>query len=194
MGNKFLILKQQARILSPTDGQLVLSLKESTPNLHLSPDEGDRSIESVHQIPTPRGTKELSKGEDLHEAGMADEKIAEQLSEKETTVGAIIWKWMAHEMTFNLPPRPGAPRKISPRGGVKVRGQLGTTQEELLNDLKAAGTKPLETHYAVEVSNPAALAGSPCSRRYTTKTYITKFSFILGVSQLETIIAHLFLW
>ena len=90
-------------------------------------------------------TKELSKEirdkiVDLHKAGMAYKKIRKQLGEKLTTVEAIITK---HKVTANLP-RSGAPRKISPRGISmmmrKVRDKPSTTQEELVNDLKAVGT------------------------------------------------------
>ena len=92
-------------------------------------------------------TKELSK--DIRDkivdlqAGMGYKKISKQLGEKLTTVGAIIRKWKKHKVTANLP-RSGAPRKISPRGISmmmrKVRDQPSTTQEELVNDLKAVGT------------------------------------------------------
>ena len=93
-------------------------------------------------------TKELSKDirdkiVDLHKAGMGYKKISNQLGEKLTTVGAIIRKWKKHKVTANLP-RSGAPRKIPPRGISmmmrKARGQPSTTQEELVNDLKAIGT------------------------------------------------------
>ncbi|KAJ8342549.1 hypothetical protein SKAU_G00324770 [Synaphobranchus kaupii] len=93
-------------------------------------------------------TKELSKDVrnkivDLHKAGMGYKTIGKQLGEKETTVGAIIRKWKKHKMTINHP-RSGAPHKISPRGVSmimrKVRDQPRTTREELVNDLKAAGT------------------------------------------------------
>ncbi|KAJ8383167.1 hypothetical protein SKAU_G00039450 [Synaphobranchus kaupii] len=93
-------------------------------------------------------TRELSKDVrdkivDLHKAGMGYKTIGKQLGEKETTVGAIIRKWKKHKMTINCP-RSGAPRKISPRGVSmimrKVRHQPRTTREELVNDLKAAGT------------------------------------------------------
>ena len=93
-------------------------------------------------------TKELSKDiedkiVDLHKAGMGYKKISKQLGEKLTTVGAIIRKWKKHKVTANLP-RSGAPCKISPHGismmMKKVRDQLSTTQEELVNDLKAVGT------------------------------------------------------
>ena len=75
---------------------------------------------------------------------MGYKKISKQLGEKLTTVGAIIRKWKKHKFfTANLP-RSGAPRKISPRGISmmmrKVRDQPSTTQEELVNDLKAVGT------------------------------------------------------
>uniref|UniRef100_A0A4W5LQC1 Uncharacterized protein n=1 Tax=Hucho hucho TaxID=62062 RepID=A0A4W5LQC1_9TELE len=93
-------------------------------------------------------TKELSKDVrdkivDLHKAGMGYKTIAKQLGEKVTTVGAIIRKWKKHKRTVNLP-RPGAPCKISPRGVAMimrtVRNQPRTTREDLVNDLKAAGT------------------------------------------------------
>ena len=77
-------------------------------------------------------TKKLSKDirdkiVDLHKAGMCYNKISKQLGEKLTTVGAIIRSV-----------------KISPRWISmmmrKVRDQPSTTQEELVNDLKAVGT------------------------------------------------------
>ncbi len=65
-----------------------------------------------------------------------------QLGEKVTTVGAIIRKWKKHKITVNLPR--SARYKISPRGVSMimrtVRNQPRTTQEDLVNDLKAAGT------------------------------------------------------
>ncbi len=93
-------------------------------------------------------TKELSKDVrdkivNLHKAGMGYKTIAKQLGEKVTTVGAIIRKWKKHKITVNLP-RTGAPCKISPRGVSMimrtVRNQPRTTREDLVNDLKAAGT------------------------------------------------------
>ncbi|KAI4889964.1 hypothetical protein NFI96_005605 [Prochilodus magdalenae] len=93
-------------------------------------------------------TKELSKDTrdkivDLHKAGKGYGAIAKQLGEKRSTVGAIIRKWKKLNITVNLP-RTGAPRKISPRGVSmilrKVRNQPRTTREELVNDLKRAGT------------------------------------------------------
>ncbi len=93
-------------------------------------------------------TKELSmdvrdKIVDLHKAGMGYKTITKQLGEKVTTVGAIIRKWKKHKITVNLP-RTGAPCKISPRGVLMtmrtVRNQPRTTREDLVNDLKAAGT------------------------------------------------------
>ncbi len=74
---------------------------------------------------------------------MGYKSIAKQLGEKVTTVGAIIRKWKKHKITGNLP-RSGAPCKISPRGVSMimrtVRNQPRTTREDLVNDLKAAGT------------------------------------------------------
>ncbi len=93
-------------------------------------------------------TKELSKDVrdkivDLHKAGMGYKTIAKQLGEKVTKVGAIIRKWKKHKITVDLP-RTGAPCKISPRGVSMimrtVRNQPRTTREDLVNDLKAAGT------------------------------------------------------
>ncbi len=65
-------------------------------------------------------TKELSKDVrdkivDLHKAGMGYKTFPKQLSEKMTTVGAIIRKWKKHKITVNLP-WSGAPCKISPPG------------------------------------------------------------------------------
>ncbi len=93
-------------------------------------------------------TKELSedvrdKNVDLHKAGMGYNTIAKQLGEKVTTVGAIISKWMKHKITVHLP-RTGAPCKISARGVTMilrtVRNHPRTTREDLVNDLKTAGT------------------------------------------------------
>ncbi len=93
-------------------------------------------------------TKELSedvrdKNVDLHKVGMGYKTIAKQLGEKVTTVGAIISKWMKHKITVNLP-RTGAPCKISARGVTMilrtVRNHPRTTREDLVNDLKTAGT------------------------------------------------------
>ncbi|KAI4891288.1 hypothetical protein NFI96_003443 [Prochilodus magdalenae] len=93
-------------------------------------------------------TKELSKDTrdkivDLHKAGKGYRAIAKQLGEQRSTVGAIIRKWKKLNRTVNLP-RTGAPRKISPHGVSmilrKVRNQPRTTREELVNDLKRAGT------------------------------------------------------
>lgn len=93
-------------------------------------------------------TRELSKDirdkiVDLHKAGMGYRTIGKQLGEKATTVGAIIRKWKKFKITVNLP-RSGAPCKISPRGASmimrKVRDQPRTTRQDLVNDLKRAGT------------------------------------------------------
>ena len=92
-------------------------------------------------------TKELSKDirdkiVDLHKAGIGYKKISKQLGEKLTTVGAIIRKWKKHKVSANLP-WSGIPCNILPPGISmmrKVRDQPRTTQEELVNDLKAVGT------------------------------------------------------
>ncbi len=91
--------------------------------------------------------------------------IGKQLSEKATTVGAIIRKWKKFKMTVNLP-RTGAPCKISPRGASmilrKVRDQPRTTREDLVNDLKRAGT----TVSTVTISNALHRHGlKSCSAR-----------------------------
>ncbi len=69
--------------------------------------------------------------------------LAKQLGEKVTTVGVIVRKWKKHKITVNLP-QTGAPCKISPRGFSvimkTVRNQPRTTREDLVNDLKEAGT------------------------------------------------------
>ncbi|KAK3518604.1 hypothetical protein QTP70_005515 [Hemibagrus guttatus] len=98
--------------------------------------------QSDSKLSTMAKTKELSKDirdkiVDLHKT------IAKQLGEKVTTVGAIIHKWKKHKIAVNLP-RSTAPCKISPRGVSMimrtVRNQPRTTLEDLVNDLKAAGT------------------------------------------------------
>ncbi len=98
----------------------------------------------------PKDTRD--KIVDLHKAGMVYRTIGKQLGEKATTAGAIVRKWKKFKMTVNLP-RTGAPCKISPRGVSmilrKVRDQPRTTREDLVNDLKRAGT----TVSTVTVSN-----------------------------------------
>ncbi|KAI4878085.1 hypothetical protein NFI96_027878, partial [Prochilodus magdalenae] len=113
-------------------------------------------------------TKELSQDlrvriVDLHKAGMGYKKISKVLDVKVTTIGAIIRKFKEYNMTINRP-RPGAPKKISPRGVAMmlrtVRNRPATTRQELANDLKAAGThsfarKQLATLCATMDSHPA---------------------------------------
>ncbi len=91
--------------------------------------------------------------------------IGKQLGEKATTVGAVIRKWKKFKMTVNLP-RTGAPCKISPRRVSmilrKVRNQPRTTREDLVNDLKRAGT----TVSTVTISNTLHRHGlKSCSAR-----------------------------
>ncbi len=115
-------------------------------------------------------TKELSKDTkdkivDLHKAGMGYRIIGKWLGEKATTVGAIIRKWKKFKMTVNLP-RTGAPCKISPRRVSmilrKARDQPRTTREDLVNDLKRAGT----TVSTVTISNTLQRHGlKSCSAR-----------------------------
>src|SRR4029434_7610901 len=93
-------------------------------------------------------TKELTKDVrdkivDLHKAGMGYKTIGQQLGEKQTTIGAIIRKCKQQQTAVSRS-RSGAPCKISPRAVSviiqKVQNNPKTTQEELVNDLKAAGT------------------------------------------------------
>uniref|UniRef100_A0AAY5KCG8 E3 ubiquitin/ISG15 ligase TRIM25-like n=1 Tax=Esox lucius TaxID=8010 RepID=A0AAY5KCG8_ESOLU len=121
--------------------------------------EVQQAVESLKNLTAK--TRELCKDirdtiVDLHKAGMVYRTIGKQLGQKATTVGAIIRKWKKFKLTVNLP-RSGAPCKISPPGASmimrKVRDQPRTTRQDLVNDLKRAGTtvskKPLVTHYAV---------------------------------------------
>ncbi|KAL0174163.1 hypothetical protein M9458_030131, partial [Cirrhinus mrigala] len=102
------------------------------------------STEAINQSDSKLSTMAKTKKiVDLHKAGMGYKTIAKQLGEKVTTVGAIIHKWKKHKITVNLP-LSGAPCKISPRAVSMimrtVRNQPRTTSEDLVNDLKAAGT------------------------------------------------------
>ncbi len=123
-------------------------------------------------------TKELSndvrdKIVDLHKAGMGYKTIAKQLGEKGTTVGAIIHKWKKYKITVSLP-RSGAPCKISPREVSMimrtVRNQPRTTREDLLNDLKAAGTivtkKTIGNTIRREGMKSCSAHKVPCSRKH----------------------------
>ncbi len=88
-------------------------------------------------------TKEMSKDVrdkivDLHKAGMGYKTIAKQLGDN---------SWCDYsqmeetQKTVSLP-RSGAPCKISPVSMIMrmVKNQPRTTREDLVNDLKAAGT------------------------------------------------------
>ena len=73
------------------------------------------------------------------------------------------------KVTANLP-RSGAPRKISP-GGIsmmmrKVRDQPSTTQEELVNDLKAVGTKVTKRNTLHREGLKSCCARFLCWRRH----------------------------
>ncbi len=110
------------------------------------------STEAINQsdskLSTMAKSKELSKDVrdkslDLHKVGMGYKTIAKQLGKMMTTVSAIIRKWRKHKITVNLP-RSWAPWKISSCEVSMimrtVRNQLRTTREDLVNDLKPAGT------------------------------------------------------
>ncbi|CDQ99389.1 unnamed protein product [Oncorhynchus mykiss] len=102
---------------------------------------------------------------DLHKAGMGSRTIGKQLGEKATTVGAIIRKWKKFKMTVNHP-RSGAPCKISLRGASmimrKVRDQPRTTWQDLVNDLKKAGT----TVSKKTISPPAQASACPACLKF----------------------------
>ncbi|KAI4889011.1 hypothetical protein NFI96_026972, partial [Prochilodus magdalenae] len=94
------------------------------------------------QVSNMGKTKELSQDlrvriVDLHKAGMGYKKISKVLDVKVTTIGVIIRKFKEYNMTINRP-RPGAPKKISPRGVAMmlrtVRNRPATTRQELAND------------------------------------------------------------
>uniref|UniRef100_A0AAZ3QGG7 Transposase Tc1-like domain-containing protein n=1 Tax=Oncorhynchus tshawytscha TaxID=74940 RepID=A0AAZ3QGG7_ONCTS len=76
---------------------------------------------------------------DLHKNGMGYRTIGKQLGEKATTIGAIIRKWKKFKMMVNHP-RSGAPCKISPPGASMIMRKPRTTRQDLVNDLKRAGT------------------------------------------------------
>ena len=98
-------------------------------------------------------TRELSKDTrdkivELHKAGKGYGTIAKQLGENKSTVAAIVRKWKRLNMTANLPGT-GAPCKISARGASlmirKVMNQPRITRQELVKDLKRAGTTVLKS-------------------------------------------------
>ena len=92
-------------------------------------------------------TKELSKDTRdrvvaLHQAGKSQSEIGKALGVNKATAGAIIRKWKRFKTTVNLP-RPGAPRKISPRGIKMMMRTVSknprTTRMELIRDLQRVG-------------------------------------------------------
>ncbi len=92
-------------------------------------------------------TKELSKESgtktvDLHKAGMGYKTIAKQLGEKVTTVGAIIHKWKKHKI-LSISLGLGSMQDLTSwsfNDHENGENQPRTTREDLVNDLKAAGT------------------------------------------------------
>ncbi len=93
-------------------------------------------------------TKELSKDVrdkivDLHKAGIGYKTIAKKLGEKVTTIGAIYSQMEETQNNCQSPSVKGS-CKFSPRGVSMimrtVKKQPRTTREDLVNDLKAAGT------------------------------------------------------
>jgi len=106
---------------------------------------------------------------DLHKAWKGHRIIGKQLGEKATTVDAIIRKWKKFKMMVNLP-RSGAPCKISSRGAPmimsKVRNQPRTKPQDLINDLKRAGT----TVSKETIRNTPWHARSPCSSQRMSRT------------------------
>ena len=75
---------------------------------------------------------------------MGYKTIGKQLGEKDSTVGAMIRKWKKHLLTINLP-WSGAQCKIFQHGVNlmmrKLKEQPLSMRQELVDDLKAAGTK-----------------------------------------------------
>ena len=91
--------------------------------------------------------------------------ISKRIGEKDSTVGVIIRKWKKRELTLDLS-WSGAPRKISQQGIKlmmrKVREQLRTLQQELVDDIKAAGT----TITKITITNTLHQSGlKSCSAR-----------------------------
>src|SRR4029434_4779508 len=157
-GNTYLTPYQTARILAPTDQlcaheahRLVL-IRPNKVHLISTGDVYKRNLpkESYFTPSTspPWARPKLSKDVrdkivDLHKAGMGYKTIGKQLGAKQTTIGAMFRKWKQYQTTVNRS-RSGAPCKISPRTVSviirKVQNDPRTTQGELVNDLKAAGT------------------------------------------------------
>ena len=76
----------------------------------------------------------------MHKAAMGYKTIGKKLDEKVTTIGVIIWKWKKHKMTISL--GRGSTQDLTSWGisDHETRGQARTTRDELVNDLKEAGT------------------------------------------------------
>ncbi len=101
---------------------------------------------------------------------MGYKTIAKQLGEKVDNSWCDYWQMEEHKITVNLP-RSGAPCKISPSWSSMimrtVRNQPKTTREDLVNDLKAAGTIVTKK----TIGNTLRREGlkscrSPCSRKH----------------------------
>ncbi|KAL0148559.1 hypothetical protein M9458_056106, partial [Cirrhinus mrigala] len=152
-----------------SSSQLVTFIKDTCPQKQ-SINQSDSKLSTIAK------TKELSENirdkiVDLHKAGMGYKTITKQLGGKVTTAGVIIRKWKNLSL-----PQCGAPCKISPCGVSMIirtmRNQPRTTWEDLVNDLKAAGTivtkKTIGNTLCCEGLKSCSTRTVPCSRKQCT--------------------------